>query len=314
MKKIIFAIFKIIYIALSHTWLRYVPGMLEISNKIFRAVYPDKNFVELNNHLKMAININEKNPGLRYTFQAYALNLIHEEETTRLFKDIVRPNDTVLDLGANIGYFSLMAGKLVGANGKVFSFEPDLKNYEYLTKNIKLNKLTNIVTFNKAVSNKNGKEKFYFCSYDSGHHTLKQPLGIEAYAKGRSYKENYKIVETVAIDSFLAQYKIDVDIIKIDVEGAEALAFQGMRKTLSKPNIKIFMEYFPLLIKKMGNHPESMFIELIDIYHFNAYVIPDDYDMTKNTKLFKLNNYLELEKLIVKEDSHVNLFLTKDSI
>lgn len=311
MKNTLFFLYKTLYKLLSATWLRNIKGMLEISNRIFRIIYPNKGYIDLGNDIKMIINIDENNPGLRYTFQAYALDLVHEEETTKLFKKIVRPGNIVLDLGANIGYFTLIASKLVGSNGKIFSFEPDQKNYEYLTKNINFNNFKNISTFNKAVSSKNGKEKFYFCSYDSGHHTLKQPLGIEAYSKGRAYQEEYRIVETVAIDSFLAQNKIDVDIIKIDVEGAEALAFQGMSKTLSKPNIKIFMEYFPLLINKMGSSPKDMFNELINSYHFNAYVIPDDYDMNNNKELLKLNNYHELEKLILNEDSHVNLYLSK---
>ncbi len=59
------------------------------------------------------------------------------KNTTQLFKKVINEGDVVVDLGANIGYFSLLAAQLVGARGKVYSFEPEPKNYHYLQRNIR---------------------------------------------------------------------------------------------------------------------------------------------------------------------------------
>ena len=65
----------------------------------------------------------------------------------------IQPGDTVLDLGANIGYFTLLFAKLVGNNGIVFAFEPEPQNIALLTKNIKINNYKNVTLVPKAVSN-----------------------------------------------------------------------------------------------------------------------------------------------------------------
>lgn len=133
---------------------------------------------------KMHLNILEENPVMRKTFQAYALNRIHEEATTNLFKKIVKEGDVVIDLGANIGYFALLAAKLVGPTGKVFAFEPEPQNFSYLKKNVELNNYTNVMIEQKAVSNYNRRTKLFICPYDSGHHIINRPNGIEAYRLG----------------------------------------------------------------------------------------------------------------------------------
>lgn len=82
----------------------------------------------------MYVNVWEKDPSMRRTFRAYAANLVHEESTTELFKKIVRPGSIVADLGANIGYFTLLAARLAGKDGHVYAFEPEPRNYSYLVK------------------------------------------------------------------------------------------------------------------------------------------------------------------------------------
>jgi FkbM family methyltransferase len=262
---------------------------------------------------KMHLNILEENPVMRKTFQAYALNRIHEEATTNLFKKVVKEGDVVIDLGANIGYFTLLAAKLVGPTGKVFAFEPEPKNFSYLKKNVELNNYTNVIIEQKAVSNYNGRTKLFICPYDSGHHTINRPNGIEAYRLGRPGNITSIDIEVVTLDDYLRNKTDRVDVIKIDVEGAEALVFEGMKETLLKnQNIKIFLEFFPLLIEKMGSSPEDFAKYLLK--NFSVYVIGHDYSMKEfNSEIMKIENYEEINCLLKEKIDHVNLYLMKNS-
>ena len=84
---------------------------------------------------------------------------ISDRQKIALFKNIIKPGMRVLDLGANIGFYTVLFSKLVGENGKVFAFEPDAKNYKYLEENTKT--LYNVTIEKKAVSDKTGKINFY---------------------------------------------------------------------------------------------------------------------------------------------------------
>ncbi len=78
--------------------------------------------------------------------------------------DIIRPGDTVLDIGANIGYYALLESTLVGPQGKIYGLEPVSSNYNMLTRNIELNHIENIRAFNLAAGNKTGVEEIYVAS------------------------------------------------------------------------------------------------------------------------------------------------------
>lgn len=312
-KKTLFLILKNLSNFLRNTKIyRIIPFRQQIYDFLFQKIWPGGQILEIQGS-KMYLNIKEKDLTMRRTFQAYALGFIHEETTTKLFKKIVKEGNIVVDLGANIGYFTLLAAKLVGKRGKVFAFEPEPKNFYYLNKNIKLNNYKHVITEQKAVSDRNGKTKLFLSPYDSGHHTINQADGIEAYRLGRRGEVSSIDIETVTLDDYLRDKTDRVDVMKIDIEGAEALAFVGMKETLSiNKNIKIFLEFFPLLIEKMGNSPQE-FIELL-LKDFNIFAIGHDYSMRKFKKeIMKIESYDEIKKLIKKKTDHINLYLTKSS-
>jgi len=313
MKTVLFDFFKGSYRILSQTPLRRVPGIWKISNFIFRKVWPGTNVITIQGN-KMHVDINDPDEKMRKTWQAYCMDLVHEEYTTILFKQLVKRGDVVVDVGANIGYFTILAAKLVGESGKVFAFEPEPKNFSYLKKNIDLNQYENVFAYQKAVSNKNEIVDLYVCDYDSGHHTIKQGKGIEAYRKGKRGNTKKIEVETVSLDTFLRD-KIDrLDIIKIDAEGAEPLILEGMKGlVLSNRNIKIFMEFFPLLIDSMGLNSQKLYTLIIDELGLNIYIIGHDYSMTQeNSSIIKCKSYDHLMSFIQNKDDHLNLFLTKE--
>ncbi len=312
-KSALFAVFKGAYNVLKRTPLRKIPGMLALSNLFFRMFWPNENIINIQG-FKMYINVNEPNRALRETFQGYGMDLIHEEATTKLFKDLVNPGDVIIDLGANIGYFTLLAAKLVGPRGKIFAFEPEPLNFRYLVKNIKINKLGNVSAFQKAVSNKEGYTDLFVCGYDSGHHTINQESGIEAYRRSRSGETRKIKIETVTLDNFLREKTTAVNVMKVDIEGAENLALEGARRILEQNrSIKIFLEFFPLLIKKMGSSPENLIDTMLHEYQFNVFIIGQDYDMKdSDSPLTAIKDYKDLAAFIRNNADHVNLYLSRE--
>ncbi|MBN2354055.1 MAG: FkbM family methyltransferase [Spirochaetales bacterium] len=250
----------------------------------------------------------------------YAKNKIHEAKTTMLIEKILKPGDTFFDLGANIGYFSLLASKLVGGDGLVYSFEPEIRNFTYLSRNKELNDYTQMHPYNNAVSDKEEMIKLYICPYDTGHHTINQEAGIISYETTTDYNRKDIVARDIAavtIDSFVAKNKIDkIDLIKMDVEGAEFLALNGMRRTLaSNKSIKMIFEFFPLLIENMGSSPTDFLHSIVHDFDFDMYEVFDDY-YADHGEMSKLLKKIEEPESIAQGYAdnkmfHINLFLIK---
>jgi FkbM family methyltransferase len=303
--------FKLTYDTLARTPLRRVPGMLALSNAVLRTIWPGERVIDVQGN-RMLIDWSVRDQGLRNTFQAYALNRIHEETTTALFRKFIKPGDTVVDMGANIGYFTMLAARAVGPTGRVISFEPEPTNFRFLSRNIELNGFKNVTAFQKAVSETNGTTELFICNYDSGHHTINQVGGVEALARGRAYEGISVKIDTVRVDDVLKELDVGkVDVVKIDVEGAEALAFKGMPNLLRQDGVKIFAEYFPLLIGKMGSDPRTFLNSLFTDYGLKVYVIEGDYDAAAGRHdLREVATADELAAMVAGESDHVNLLLS----
>jgi FkbM family methyltransferase len=140
------------------------------------------------------------------------------------------PGDVLLDVGANGGLYSVLASKQVGPLGHIYAFEPGIRELSLFRRNIKINSCENITIVSKAVSNQSGTTQFAI-SHDGAMNSLKQtdhPM--------QKFKE-WQTVEMTTLDTFIEDAGIDkVDFIKIDVEGAENLAFEGAKKLLSSDN------------------------------------------------------------------------------
>jgi FkbM family methyltransferase len=316
MKKLKSALFKFLNRVrgcLSGTGISKIPGVSKAYDFLFQHLWPHQDVVEVQGS-KMYLNVRDKNPEIRKTFQAYALNRIHEKATTNLFKKVIKEGDIVVDLGANIGYFTLLAAKLVGKKGKVYAFEPEPRNYNYLIKNAELNSYNNVFTIQKAVSDKNARTKLFLCPYDTGHHTINQYEGIRDYKPEFLTKEEKFIeIETITLDDFLKDKEQSIDVIKIDVEGAEMLALSGMEETIKQSkNLKMFVEFFPLLIRKMGHSPEEFVSRLLENYGFSIFIIGQDYNAS-NKELLRINSADELMTFCKGEKDHLNLFVKKEN-
>lgn len=148
--------------------------------------------------------------------------------------DNVKEGDVVIDIGANLGFYTLFLARKVGPKGKVYAFEPDTEMFALLKKNVKANGFKNVKIFSLAVYDRNRHLSFsgYSSDVDSGFVS----------------KEGRRKVKAVCIDSLFANKR--VDFIKMDIEGSEGMAFKGMLKTARKnPGIRIVTEFFPHLLK-----------------------------------------------------------------
>lgn len=179
-----------------------------------------------------------------------------ENTETKVLKDIIKEGMTVLDLGANIGLHALKLADLVGPKGKVLAFEPDPDNYLLLVKNIKANGYNNVITFQKAVSDKTGIGHLFLSEENMGDHRI-----FQAEEERKSIK-----IETVALDDLFPNEQID--FIKMDIQGAEYSALMGMRKLVARnPNLILISEFAPYWLKSAG-HSGEQFLNKITDYGF----------------------------------------------
>jgi FkbM family methyltransferase len=264
---------------------------------------------------KMAIDLSVEDEAWKKSFLTYASNT-YERTTTGLFKKAVKPGNVIVDIGANIGYFTLLSAKLAGESGKVFAFEPEPLNYDYLQKNVSLNSYQNIVVEQKAVSDTNGTTKFFICSYNPASHSINQCEGMEAFADGEQAQGEHIEVETIFLDDFLKDKTDRVDLVKMDIEGAEFLAINGMRKIIeNNKDIKIILEYCPLLLEKMGDSSKEMMDVLMLEYNFKVYIIGNEHAMEEQAgDMIEVKDYEHLSSFLKDSCDCVNLFMSRSEM
>ena len=185
-----------------------------------------------------------------------SINGVYGELDTQIVREQIKEGDIVIDVGANIGYYTLIFAQLVGKKGKVFAFEPEPKNFEILRKNIEINNYDNVIAEQKIISDKCGKMKLYVSDSDIVGHRIQQ--------MGNSKK--FVEVESVTLDEYMKKLNLEekINFIKIDVEGAEPKVLEGSKNILEKnDNLKIFTEFNREVIKKYNSKPEDMLLLLI---------------------------------------------------
>ncbi len=160
------------------------------------------------------------------------LNDNYEKTEIELFKKIIRPGMTVVDVGANVGLYSVIASKAVGRDGHVHSFEPEPLNYDLLTRNIKLNKCHNVSLHELAVGEKRGILDLFKETGSIGTQSL--------IKKSTSTFHNSVKVKVIRLDDFFKNTSIDA--IKLDAEGYELAVLQGGERLLKKVRL-LFFEY-----------------------------------------------------------------------
>jgi len=190
----------------------------------------------------------------------------YEPETFVLFERLIKPGMTVIDIGAHIGYFTHLFANRVGKSGRVIAFEADPTNFDLLTNNTK--RFTNITREPLAISDKKGTLDFYESTTNTGFHSL---IASEE-------RTTHLHVTATTLDTYLTSHVIhQVDVIKMDIEGAEPLAIAGMTHLFSseQPPAMVF-EFCEDHLKTANVDISSFFQHLQNDLHLSLFIITQD--------------------------------------
>jgi FkbM family methyltransferase len=161
-------------------------------------------------------------------------NLSEPEQTSALV-DTLKNGQVFFDIGANVGYYTILGGRRVGPQGKVFAFEPVIRNLAYLYRHTVLNKASNVTIISAACSDTLSLTQFSAGpNFATGHMT--NNIRLETGANEPAFP-----VPTVTVDAMVQLLGVSPDVIKIDVEGAELSVLMGAQATLRKAKPKIFL-------------------------------------------------------------------------
>jgi FkbM family methyltransferase len=196
-----------------------------------------------------------------------------EKNETLFWQNIVCGNNTVLDIGANIGYYTLMAAARISDESRVYGFEPVSDTYRKLLENIKINDFKNIISENLAVSNENGEIELFVADEKS--------TGSSSIALHVNFSGSKEKVKTIKIDDYLSQKSIKkVDLVKIDVEGCEPWVIEGMKETMRNLKPVIMIEVLDERLNTVNSSKEQLF-ELFSENNYSAYEIAGALTLSK---------------------------------
>lgn len=188
-----------------------------------------------------------------------ALRRRYEPHVTAAMRPLLRPGTVMVDVGANVGYHSLMAASRVGRVGKVIAFEPASDNCALLTRSLGINGFVNVVLYPFAVADMNGLVGFEMDDSNGGINPG-DPFASAMQVRG------------VTLDALLAD-EPRIDVIKMDIEGSEGRALRGMRALLRRHHPVLFTEFFPsALASRSGMSGEEYLNELRELGYLPAVI------------------------------------------
>jgi len=262
-------------------------------------------------------------PDDPFWFRFELLTGRHEPETVLTLKKLIQPNMTVLDIGGHVGYYTRMASDIVGEKGHVIAFEPNPHNHAMLQRNV--GNRGNVTLLQVALAETEGTAELhdYLMMSASGSLHYDETLReVQIAAQKRSdgnfaprldanFKPQTYTVRTAPVDDLLAELNISqVDVVKMDIEGAEMGALRGMKNTISNsPNLALVMEYNPLGLKAFDNDPVASLREVLAMGFTSLSVIEAD-----GTLIDYSSNFEGLETLtesLMKNMGVVNLLLRR---
>jgi len=173
----------------------------------------------------------------------------------------IKPGMTVIDIGANLGMYSLAIAKLVGESGRVYAFEPAPSLYRAAARNIQRNDMAGIVRLeNVALGSKTGNALLYPGGFNSGNSRL----------VASSRHPDAVRVSLSRLDDILPD--LSVDWIKIDVQGWEVEVLRGMQETLRRnPSIRLYFEFWAAGLRRAGENPATL-TEMLQANGFSIFL------------------------------------------
>lgn len=213
---------------------------------------------------------------------------------TKVIKLIPTPKKSILDIGANIGYISLLLEKLF-SDITIYAFEPIPDIFQILKKNIEINNSKNINIYNYGLSDSKKTIDFFYYPEGSCNSSMANLSKREDVVKIKSQIEK--------MDDFVKNTNISIDFIKCDVEGAEILVFKGGQNTINKNKPVIYTELLRKWSKEFNYCPDDV-IHLLSKLGYSCFIISDE-------KLCQIEtideNTIETNFLFLNQEKHKNI-------
>ena len=226
---------------------------------------------------------------------------IWEPLETQLVLSLLKPGDVFVDVGANIGWFTLIAASRVGRAGRVYSFEPEGENFQILARNIAVNRFSNVCCIRAALSDKNETRSLYTSKENLGDHRLFDD-GLEA-------RESVE-VDCIDASSFFEKTPFSISMIKSDTQGFEGKVFAGFSKLFQDTGEKpfILVEFWPRGLLVAGDDP-VYFLKFFREFGYSIYILDSASGSLK--KIDPINDQALTDKLAGSSDleAHVNLLI-----
>lgn len=222
----------------------------------------------------------------------------YEAYETSIILNNIKKGDTVVDIGANIGFHTILFANKIGPQGKVYAFEPDPVSYKILLKNIKANNFKNVIASPLAISNKKAVLNLY--------------KSKDNYGDNRVYSSDISstnlTIKADSLDNFFSDLITKgkkISLLKIDTQGFEPFVIQGAKKLIKKYKPILFFEYWPYGYHSSKSNGTEMLNYLKKIYK-DLYLIDDNNEKIKKVDIKFINKYCEQLNGYL----HGNLFCT----
>jgi len=227
-----------------------------------------------------------------------------EEPEMGLLPLIVSPGSVCLDIGANYAYYSHRISQLVGPTGTVYSFEPIASTYEVASYVLAWFKCENVRLYNLGVSHRDAEVEFSipetkFGVVSAGLAHIGTRINQFDEESGYQFDRHRKVMaKVVRLDNFLLPQLERLDFVKIDIEGAEMWAFEGMKRMLQKFKPIVLCEYSPRLLEGFNVDPHLWEKSLRDEYDYDIFMYsPISQQLTSVARgALKGSNYIFIPK------------------
>ncbi|MDX8430221.1 MAG: FkbM family methyltransferase (plasmid) [Candidatus Algichlamydia australiensis] len=219
----------------------------------------------------------------------------YEREESYWIYELVTDGDVILDLGANVGWYSINLSKRF-PNSKILAFEPIDETYDYLLKNISLNKIANVKTFNFGLSDQEKIESFFYFRGGSAISSIKNLIDHAG-----SRKKNCIVKK---LDDVIQNEELDeVSFVKMDIEGAELLALKGSLSTINKYYPIIFAELYQVWCRKFLYDANDV-LKILKSYGYQCFNIVEKKLVKTNKIPFENENYYNY--IFLHEKNHLD--------
>jgi FkbM family methyltransferase len=191
----------------------------------------------------------------------------------KIFAHVVQPGWIIFDVGANLGFYAAIAGRLVGPSGRVYAFEPSQRESQRAEKTLLANGLVNVELYRTAVGDADGEVCLTVCDADFAAYNS---IGTVTHPEAVGHTSHQERVGCRALDSFVAEKQLRrVDLVKIDVEGAEELVLRGAQKLLSASDAPLVLSEIPTLTALGVGSSAKAVLDLLRQYGYIVYAIFD---------------------------------------